>query len=44
MTEGENCYKELRSAGTAKKEILIPGFIIPDGWMGLEEKSVSLLR
>jgi len=24
MTEGENCYKELRSAGTAKKEILIP--------------------
>jgi hypothetical protein len=24
MTEGDNCHKEARSAGPAKKEILIP--------------------
>jgi len=24
MTEGENCHRDARSAGTAKKEILIP--------------------
>jgi hypothetical protein len=31
MTEGENCYKELRSAGTAKKEILIPNTLNENG-------------